>query len=171
MSSLPDKLYVWDLAAKPGRPAREHVIPQANDVDLIVRCAHAEPGEVPIKIAKFFNTSGFRFTLDKAGNKSFEFPVRSTEKDASGGIRLAPGQTIANYDELIDSAVEDRCKQAGIDTDGMKKSDKIAALLKADGVSATAGDDDDEDLDLELEDDEDSDGDSDADIVNGAAGE
>lgn len=178
--SLPDKLFVHDLAAKPGRPLREHLIPQEDGVDIIVKCGHNEPGEVPIKIAKHFNIPGFWFSTDAAGKKPFEFPVKSAAKDASGGVRLSPGQTIANYDELMDGAVEDRCKLAGIDTDGMNKKQKISALLASDGVKSKPKDDDeDDDLDLELEEDDDrdpGDGDDDDnadddDIVNGAAGE
>ncbi|MDG4721157.1 hypothetical protein [Thalassospira aquimaris] len=173
--SLPDKLYVWDNAAKPGRPVREHLIPQKDGVDIVVKCGHNEPGEVEIKIAKHFNMPGFRFSKDAAGKQPFEFPVKQADKDASGGVRLSPGQTVANYDELMDGAVEDRCKLAGIDTDGMNKKQKIAALLKSDGVASKSKDEDDEDedLDLELEDDDDRDPDDDGDdddIVNGAAG-
>ncbi|MAX82422.1 MAG: hypothetical protein CL843_19870 [Crocinitomicaceae bacterium] len=87
-----------------------------------------------------------------------------------------PGQTIANFDELVSTAVEDRCKMEGIDTEGMKKADMIAAIMGADGAASKS---EDEDLDLELEDDEDRDPDDDGDdgnvddddIVNGAAGE
>lgn len=177
--SLPDKLYVWDLAAKPGRLARQHLIPQDNGVDTVVNCGHKEPGEVPIKLAKNFNNSGFKFTEDAAGKKPFVFPVKSNEKDASGGIRLEPGQTIALYSELVDSAVEDRCKMAGIDTDGMKKSEKVEALRASDGISAkkkSSREDDDEgeeeDLASLIDDDDDPDPDvDDDDIVNGAAGD
>ncbi|KXJ56583.1 MAG: hypothetical protein AXW12_00695 [Thalassospira sp. Nap_22] len=179
--ALPDKLYVHDLAAKPGRPTRDHLIPQEDGADIVVKCGFNEPAEVSIKIAKHFNMNGFWFSTDAAGKKQFKFPVQKTEKDASGGIRLAPGQTIANFDELVSTAVEDRCKMEGIDTEGMKKADMIAALMGADGAASKSKDDEDEDedLDLELEDDEDRDPDDDGDdgnvddddIVNGAAGE
>ncbi|MAX82357.1 MAG: hypothetical protein CL843_19535, partial [Crocinitomicaceae bacterium] len=80
--ALPEKLYVWDLAAKPGRPVREHIIPQKDGVDIVVKCGHNEPAEISVKIAKHFNMSGFRFSTDAAGKKPFEFAVKKAEKDS-----------------------------------------------------------------------------------------
>jgi len=165
--SLPDKLFVWDMAARASRPKREHAIPYKDrDGDFIVACGYREPGTVPIAYAKHFNSAGFRLTYDEEGVKPYEFATKSNERDASGGVRLKPGQTVAHLSELKADALSDRCQLEGIDTSGMKAKDMLAALLSADGASGSdrqSADDEDDfnPADVELDDEDGSQGDDD----------
>lgn len=172
--SLPEKLYVHDLAAKNGRPVREHEIPAKDGSIVMVRCGFQEPGEVPISLAKHFNSPGFRLTEDRAGQKTYAFPTPTTSTDASGAIRLEKGQTIAHYSELKADALADRCKLEGIDTEGMKAKDMLDALLNAEGATgqkAAEEDDGFDPADIELDEDDDGDGDGaiDSDAIIDAA--